>query len=146
MQTVSLALAWFVRHLFCRHIYSRCEYLCCRDYETVSLSRLTSVQDSYDLLLFGNRATCENRNIPLQTSHMVYLNQFSEPRRCRIIQYLTTKTVQSMNTDLCCVVVVSQTLWIHFLTTLITAGKGAMWDRNSNSEKYWLDDIFSVWS
>ena len=34
-QTVSLALAWFVRHLFCGHIHGRFEYLGCRDYEKI---------------------------------------------------------------------------------------------------------------
>ena len=67
-QTVSLALAWFIRHLFCRHIYSSFEYLGCRDYEkiahrtiiTIIIQSLTSVQDTYDLLLYGDTMSWEN--------------------------------------------------------------------------------------
>ena len=50
-----LALPWFVRYLFCRHIYSRFEFLGCRDYKkiarkaivTILIQTLTSVQDTY---------------------------------------------------------------------------------------------------
>ena len=68
MQTVSLALAWFIRHLFCKHIYSSFEYLGCRDYEkvtrrgitTIIIQTLPSVQDTYDLLLFGDILSLDN--------------------------------------------------------------------------------------
>ena len=63
MQTVSLALSWFIRHLFCRNIYSSFEYLGCRDYEkivTILIQTLTSVQDMYDLLLYRDMMSWEN--------------------------------------------------------------------------------------
>ena len=72
MQTFSLALAWFVRHLFCRHIYSSFEYLGCRDHEkiahrtiiTIIIQSLISVQDKYDLLLYGDTMSWRDHVFP----------------------------------------------------------------------------------
>ena len=56
------------------HIHSRFEYLGCRDNEKIArrpivniiIQTLTSVQGSYDLLLFGDRVTLEDHKIPPQ--------------------------------------------------------------------------------
>ena len=82
-QTVSLALAWFVRHLFCGHIHNRFEFLGCRDYDkiahravvTIIIQTLTSVQDTYDLLLFGDIMSLENHKIPPQYAQSLCVHE-----------------------------------------------------------------------
>ena len=73
MQTLSLALAWFVRHLFCGHIYNSFEYLGCRDHEKISrrvivtifIQTLTSVQDTrHDLWLYWENDQRESTLFP----------------------------------------------------------------------------------
>ena len=76
-----LAWPWLGVCMFCRLIYSCFEYLGCRDHEkiarrsilTIIIQTLTSVQDTYDLLLFGDMLSLENQRCRYQVAIQLML-------------------------------------------------------------------------
>ena len=61
-------------------IYSSFEYLGCRDHDSddcsIIIQTLTSVQDTYDILLYGERMTWENLIFLTQSSTLQHKNIF----------------------------------------------------------------------